>query len=544
MSIPLLTLMKMRSHTRPAIPIQGYKQLCLRSCWASIVIALTACTTVGPDFEKPEAPVAEGWLETAGKSIRIEGGDNREWWKSFNDPALESLIQYAYENNPTLEIAGLRVYEGRANLGIASGLKYPQFQQLRGSIDRIELSENGDPIGNLPQPVIDASDTSFTNYRLGFDAVWELDFWGRYSRIEQAAVASLAARTAAYDAVLVSLTGEVASTYILLRTLEERLAVARVNEQIQQRGLEISSVRFRNELTTELDPSQARVLLKNTQARIPRLEVALRQAENALSQLLGMTPGGVRSIIGGSAAIPETPATIAVGLPADLLRRRPDIRQAEFLAASQSAAIGVAKAELYPAFRLGGTIGYTADSTGDLVDSDSIFSIAGIGFGWNILNYGRIKNKVRANDARFQQTLANYENAVLNAAREVENGQTSFLRSHEEVKFLHEASSSARRAVDIALIQYRDGLSGYTSVLLTQRSLLLQEDLLTSARGRLAGNLVGLYRSLGGGWQLREGNEIISDEARDSMRQRTDWGDMLDESQPVDNKPGNNLNPQ
>jgi len=521
---------------------QGYRQRCSRLCWASLVVILTACTTVGPDFEKPDAPVAEGWLETAGESIRIQGGDNQEWWKNFNDPALETLIQHAYENNPTLEIAGLRVYEGRANLGIASGLKYPQFQQLRAGVDRIELSENGEPIGNLPQPVIDASDTSFTNYRVGFDAVWELDFWGRFSRIEQAAVASLAARTAAYDAVLVSLTGEVASTYILLRTLEERLAVARVNEIIQRRGLEITSVRFRNDLTTELDPSQARVLLKNTQALIPRLEIALRQTENGLSQMLGMTPGGVRSVIGGGSTIPETPATVAVGLPADLLRRRPDIRQAEYLAASQSAAIGIAKADLYPALRLGGSIGYTADSTGDLVNSDSLFSIAGIGFGWNILNYGRIKNRVRANDARFQQTITNYQNAVLNAAREVENSQTAFLRSHEEVKFLQEAATSARRAVDIALIQYRDGLSSYTSVLLTQRSLLLQEDLLTSARGRLAGNLVGLYRALGGGWQLREGDEFISEDARESMRQRTDWGDMLDEGQPVDNEPGENSN--
>ena len=176
------------------------------------------------------------------------------------------------------------------------------------------------------------------------------------------------------------------------------------------------------------------------------------------------------------------------------------------------------------------------------MNSDSLFSIAGIGFGWNILNYGRIKNRVRANDARFQQTITNYQNAVLNAAREVENSQTAFLRSHEEVKFLQEAATSARRAVDIALIQYRDGLSSYTSVLLTQRSLLLQEDLLTSARGRLAGNLVGLYRALGGGWQLREGDEFISEDARESMRQRTDWGDMLDEGQPVDNEPGENSN--
>lgn len=493
-----------------------------------LALSLGACTQVGPDFEKPDAPLLEGWLEISDDRIAPEGGDQRDWWESFNDPALEALIEHAYKNNPTLEIAGLRVYEGRANLGIATGLKYPQIQQLSGGIESIELSENADPIGNLPQAVIDGTDTTFTNYRIGFDAVWEIDFWGRFSRIEQAAVASLSARTAAYDAVLVSLTGEVASTYILLRTLEERLAVARSNVEIQQRGFEISSVRFRNELTSELDPSQAKVLVTNTQALIPRLESALRQAENALSQLLGMTPGGVRKIIGGAGAIPQTPATVAVGLPADLLRRRPDIRQAEFLAATQSAAIGVAKADLYPAFRLGGAIGYAADSTGDLSDSDSLFSVGGIRFGWNIFNYGRIKNKVRANDARFQQTLAGYERAVLNAAREVENGQTAFLRSHEEIEFLQQSSEAAQRAVDIALVQYRDGIVDYTSVLLTQRSLLLQQDLLTAARGRLAGNLVGLYRALGGGWQLREGNDFVAEDVRETMQQRTNWGTLLD----------------
>ena len=521
----------MKTHCQPRLTLatQRYSRRGVTILLGATALLLTACAQVGPDFEKPEAPVAEGWLEIADDRIAPEGGDQRDWWKNFNDPALEALIQHAYENNPTLEIAGLRVYEGRASLGVATGLKYPQIQQLGAGIQRIELSENAEPISNLPQAVIDGADTTFKNYRLGFDAVWEIDFWGRFSRIEQAAVANLGARTAAYDAVLVSLTGEVASTYILLRTLEERLAVARSNEKIQQRGLEISSVRFNNELTSELDPSQARVLLKGTQALIPRLEAALRQTENALSQLLGMTPGGVRSIIGGAGGIPETPATIAVGVPADLLRRRPDIRQAEFLAASQSAAIGVAKADLYPAFRLGGAIGYAADSTGDLSDSDSLFSIAGISFSWNIFNYGRIKNKVRANDARFQQTLANYERAVLNAAREVENGQSAFLRSHEEVVFLEESAAAAQRAVDIALTQYRDGLASYTSVLLTQRSLLLQEDLLTGARGRLAGNLVGLYRSLGGGWELREGNEFVSDEIRDRMQQRTNWGDLLDQ---------------
>ena len=505
-----------------------------RGLLAGVAVAalfLSACTNVGPDFEQPEGPEFEGWLESADERIAPDAGDHREWWKNFNDPALEALIQHAYRNNPTLEIAGLRVYEGRANLGIASGFKYPQIQRLSGGVERIQLSENAEPIGNLPQAVIDGADLSFTNYRVGFDAVWEIDFWGRFSRIEQVAVANLSARTAAYDAVLVSLTGEVASTYILLRTLEERLAVARANERIQKRGFEISSVRYRNELTSELDPSQARVLLANTRALIPRLESSLRQAENALSQLLGMSPGGVRGIIGDAGGIPQTPSTVAVGLPADLLRRRPDIRQAEFLAATQSASIGVAKADLYPAFRLGGSIGYAAGSTGDLADSDSVFGVGGIRFSWNIFNYGRIKNKVRANDARFQQTLAGYERAVLNAAREVENGQTAFLRSHEEVRHLQESSEAAERAVDIALTQYRDGIVDYNSVLLTQRSLLLQQDLLTSARGRLAGNLVGLYRALGGGWQLREGNEFVSEEVRETMRQRTDWDDLLDTRQ-------------
>ena len=184
--------------------------------------------------------------------------------------------------------------------------------------------------------------------------------------------------------------------------------------------------------------------------------------------------------------------------------------------------------DLYPAFRLGGSIGYAAESTGDLADSDSFFTVGGIGFSWNIFNYGRIKNKVRANDARFQQALAGYERAVLNAAREVENGQTAFLRSHEEIKFLQQSSEAAQRAVDLALTQYRDGIVDYTSVLLTQRSLLLQQDLLTAARGRLADNLVGLYRALGGGWQIREGEDFVAEDVRETMQQRTNWGDLLD----------------
>jgi NodT family efflux transporter outer membrane factor (OMF) lipoprotein len=427
------------------IPSRGGKNTSF-GCMAAALM-LCGCAAVGPDFEKPEAPTPEGWLETAESKLSTDASDHREWWKSFGDPALEALIQRAYEENQALEIAGLRVYEARANLGFAVGTLYPQVTQARLSADGIQLSENSEPIAYLPPLVQQGVDTDFSTYRLGFDAAWELDFWGRFRRIVEAADSSLAARVAAYDVALVTVTAEVASAYIMLRTLEQRLAVARSNLQIQQRSQEISGVRFRNELTSELDVVQATVQLKNTEALIPRLEAALRKVENALSLLIGATPGEVRKIIGGPADIPVTPTSVAVGMPADLLRRRPDIRQAEYVAAMQSARIGITKAELYPAFILAGTIGYSADDVSDITDSDSFGGIYGAGFRWKIFNFGRVKNRVRANDARLQQLLAGYQLTVLNALREVENAQTAFVRSQEEVASLAEASASARRAV-------------------------------------------------------------------------------------------------
>jgi NodT family efflux transporter outer membrane factor (OMF) lipoprotein len=483
---------------------------------------------VGPDFEKPDAPTPEGWLESAEAGVSTDASDHRDWWKSFNDPALEALIQRAFDENQALEIAGLRVYEAHAQLGFAKGTLYPQVMSARLSADDIELSENAEPVSYLPPLTQTGVDTKYQTYRLGFDAAWELDFWGRFRRIVEAADSNLAGRVAAYDAALVSLTGEVASTYILLRTLEERLAVARSNLKVQQRSQEISGVRFRNELTSELDVVQATVQVKNTEALIPRLEAALRQVENALSLLIGAMPGEVRSIIGDVADIPAIPSSVAVGMPTDLLRRRPDIRQAEYVAATQSALIGVTKAELYPAFSLAGTIGFAAEDFGDLTDSDSSTRIIGGGFRWNIFNFGRVKNRVRANDARLQQALTGYELAVLNALREVENAQTAFVRSQEEVVSLTEASTSARRAVDLANIQYRDGISDFERVLIAQEALLFQEGLLTDARGRVARNLVSIYRALGGGWQIREGKDFISTESKDAMRERTNWGDLLD----------------
>ncbi|MEN8693163.1 MAG: efflux transporter outer membrane subunit [Desulfobacterales bacterium] len=509
-----------------AIPIQTTLKAAL-GCLAAMLL-LSGCAAVGPDFKKPDLPTPEGWLETADPRLSTEEGDYRDWWKSFADPALEALIQRAYQDNLALEIAGLRVYEARAQLGVAVGTLYPQRTQAYLSYEYFNLSENAEPISYLPPLVQEGVKTDFSNYRLGFGTVWELDFWGKFRRIVEAADASLAAQIAAYDTVLVTVTGELASAYILLRTLEQQLEVARSNADIQRRSAEIADVRRRNELASELDVVQAEVQLKNTEASIPRLEAALREVENALSMLLGAAPGEVRTIIGGAADIPATPTSVAVGLPADLLRRRPDIRQAEYLAAFQSARIGITKAELYPSFRLGGTIGYAAEDLSDLFKGGSVAGLFGAGFSWNILNFGRIKNRVRANDARFQQALANYEAVLLNALREVENAQNGFLRAQEEVALLAGASQTARRAVDLALVRYSDGIADFTRVLTAQRALELQEGRLTDARGRVARNLIDIYRALGGGWQIREGEDFIPADAKDAMRERTNWGDLLE----------------
>ena len=519
---------------RPSFQAVWEVDRCLRRLtFTALLVTLTGCAMVGPDFETPEAEVAETWLATDRPEISGDPGDEGEWWKTFNDPTLDRLIETAYAQNLTLQLAGLRVYEARAILGYATGTLYPQVQGLNGSAANIELSENSEPISNLPPPIDSLADTRFDRYALSFDAAWELDFWGRFRRGVESADAHLAATIATYDDILVTLSGEVATAYIVMRTMEQRLAYARNNVAIQRRSLEIAEVRNRNELVSELDVQLARSLLEATESTIPLLETGIERTQLALGQLLGLQPGELSAIITGPGDIPEAPEAIAVGIPADLLRRRPDIRRHEMQAAAQSARIGIAKADFYPAIRLGGMIGWSADSSGDLFDSGSGMSLAGVGFNWKILNYGRLRNNVRVQDARFQQTLVAYEHSVLNAAREVEDGLARFSRAGERVDHLHASVLAARRAVELAQAQYRDGVISYTLVLDAQQFLSLNEDLLAAARGEEVRSLVATYKALGGGWQIREGNDYISEEHRNIMQQRTNWGELMEASSVV-----------
>ena len=491
-----------------------------------LLVILTGCAAVGPDFIRLEAQVADRWQASAHPNVSAVEGEYREWWTVFGDPVLDSLVQSAYRQNLPLQIAGIRILEARAQLGVAVGNIYPQLQQVRADVSRVELSDH--------QPNASGSlDSSFNDASAGFDIGWELDLWGRFRRGVEAADADMLASIADYDDVLVSLTASVASAYVLIRTFEERLAIARENAAIQEESMRITEARFQNGATTELDVQQARTLLLNTKASIPPLETGLQQAKHALSILLGLPPGNLEDMLGAPGVIPAAPALVAIGIPAELLRRRPDIRRAELQAAAQSARIGIAESDLYPHFSLVGSIGLRASDTfnsdlGDLFQLNSLEAFAGPSLTWDVFNYGRIKNNVRVQDARLQQLIVNYRNTVLEASREVEDALVGFLQSQEQVTYLAESVEAARRSVDLALLQYRDGLADYQRVLDTEQALFLQQDQLVTGRGTIATNLIAMYRAMGGGWEIRTGKAFVPGEIEETMRNRSDWGELLD----------------
>jgi NodT family efflux transporter outer membrane factor (OMF) lipoprotein len=508
---------------------------CFGRVIAALIIPLVLISgcAVGPDYIRPSAPEPQEWIEKDDPRLSDRSADLSQWWTVFNDPVLNSLIEKAFQQNLPLRIAGLRIMEARAELGIVIGNQYPQLQQFRGDLTRTSASEH---TANT-QPI---ADFNFYSSNIGFDAAWEMDFWGRFRRAVDSGVWNLDASVAAYDDILVTLTAEVARTYILIRTLQTRLTIARENVKIQKRSLEIAEVRFKGGDVTELDVTQSRALLGSTQASIPRIEARLRQAENALAVLLGRLPEDVVSLLSDIRPIPQAPDEVAVGLPAELLRRRPDIRAAEGQMAAQCSLIGVAKADLYPHFSLFGSVGLSASdaaltaagfpggsSLGDLWDSDAIEVFGGLSFGWDVFNYGRLKNRVRVQDARFQQLVVNYKNTVLRAAQEVEDGVAAFLNTRDEVQELSVSVAAASRSVDLASIQYREGLVDYQRVIDSQRFLAQIENLHASREGAEAQSLVAIYKALGGGWEIREGKDFVPEETKETMGKRTDWGDLL-----------------
>ena len=500
---------------------KSHSQAFLLVLLVTATLWLSGCMMVGPHYVRPPAPTADQWIETGEQSMKRESADGGAWWTVFSDPVLTTLVETAYRQNPSLRAAGVRVLEAQARRGIAIGTLFPQQQDAFGVYSSNELSENRT---NQSSSLLTRD---FDDWQVGFDATWELDLWGRFRRGIEAADAELLASVATYDDVLVSLVAEVARNYTLLRTLEERLAVARENVAIQERSFEIADAKFTGGTVTELDSVQAASLLQDTEAQIPGLESDIRQTQNILCLLLGIPPQDLQYLLGGSQPIPSPPAGVAIGIPADLLRRRPDIRRSERQLAAQSAQIGIAKADLFPSFALFGTISLASQDFDDLFKGGSFENFGGPSFRWAILNYGRIQNNIRVQDARFQALIGDYENTVLQAQGEVENAIAAYLGAQRQVTFLTGSVGSAARAVELAEFQYREGAVDYTRVLNTQQFLVAEQDRLVVTRGSVALNLVALYKALGGGWELREGNDFVPEETKRQMIERIRWGEML-----------------
>lgn len=479
---------------------------------------------VGPKFVRPKVPINKKWIALDTATFVTRTTFDSTWWTVFGDSTLNRLVELAYHQNLPLQIAGLRILEARAQLAIAVGRQFPQTQALFCNVTNLGVSENiSDAIG---------IDRNFWNYQVGFDASWELDFWGKFHKEIKAQTDVVFTTIFDYDYALVSLAAEIARTYSMIRTYEVLIKQARQNAQLQLEGLRIAESRYHNGATSELDVSQATTLLESTRTSIPQLEISLIQSQNALCTLIGQTTGTTQLLLQDSQGIPTAPQEVSVIVPAELLQRRSDIRSAEFQAAAQCARIGIAKSELYPKIQLFGAIS-TQASSGTGVPSTNLFSLGSILYAlgprlvWPILNYGQISNNVRVQDARLQQLLINYQNTVLKAAQEVEDGLTGYIKAREAIIFAQNAAKSAQRSVDLALIQYREGAADYQRVLEAQRSLLQEENSLTQARSAIAINLISLYKALGGGWELRRGQSIITDSTQIEMQHRTNWGNLL-----------------
>jgi NodT family efflux transporter outer membrane factor (OMF) lipoprotein len=501
---------------------------------AASCLALTACV-VGPDFITPSAPVADRFIGANGHGINSRHKEHWDWWKSFQDPTLNRLIDLAYNQNLTLLSAGTRVLQARAVLSIAVGSFYPQVQQGTGSL----LFNRSSAATMLDAPT--AKNLFFWSDALALQAVWELDFWGKFRRGVESADGAYLASIASYDDVLVSLLGDVAATYIGIRVTEQLLTIAQTNVRRQQQSLALAQAKYGGGGTAELDVFQATNVLGETQAAISLLTIQLQQGQNALCVLLGIPPQPLGALLARSRGqIPSPQGAITIGIPAELLRRRPDIRAAELAALAQSAQIGIAEAELYPAISITGTFGGSAStanghSLNEVVRPKGNTYAFGPAFQWNILNYGQITNNVRLQDAKLQQLLIDYQSRVLKAQQEVDNGISTFLLSRVEAGYRRKSVRAARSAFTAALVQYDQGATEFTTVLVSEQNVLQAESNLAVTLGNVAQGSTAIYRALGGGWQIREDSFFVTAAIRDQMRARTDWGRLLpaaDEPQP------------
>lgn len=491
------------------------------------VLVLTACTTLGPDYEEPEVAWLSNWQSDlygqVGRPEQQAELDVRFWWRVFNDPVLNELIETARRENPTLRIAGLRILESRAVLGIASSNRYPQLQQASGAVNYVDNRERGGPAGDRDQ--------SFTGYRAGLDVGWELDFWGRFRRGIESAEAGFFASITAQQDVQVLLSAQVADLYFAYRTTLLRIEIARENAAIQKRSFEITEKIYESGQGSELDLQQAKTQYLATLSTIPELEATLIQLRNALGAVLGRAPGDVPELVSVAGELPVIEQAVIQEIPARLLLRRPDLRTAAWQVAAQSAQIGIAEADYYPAITLLGSIGRSADTLD--ASPDTLRTIVGPALTWNIFDYGRIRNNVRLQDVRLQQAIEFFQDSVLQAAREIDDAAIRVIKTGEQQLVLDDALRAAERSLGLANTRYQEGYADFQRVLEAQRALFAQAERELVIQGAHISAVIELYRAIGGGWLDMPVEQLVPESVREAMRDRTNWGDLLSTPLPV-----------
>ena len=519
------------------------KQLLSLGIAAGVIVMSSGCVKVGPDFMGVgKANIPKKWESKRAYS----NSEIAQWWKIFHDPVLNNLVQKTYAQNLDIKSAGLRIVQARAALGISEGFAFPQVQTLSG--DAVS-SRTG--MGSSSHDVAGAG--------INFDMGWEMDIWGKYARGIEASQADLYASVASYDSIIVSVIAEVARNYIYYRTAEERIAYARRNIAIQARVVELTEIQFNTGNVSELDVQQSRTQLYGTRSTLPQFELSKVKAQNAIAVLLGVNPQQLEGILKskksytdtidqylvdskGAIQIREDDTHLDIALipvanfnphnkiDAELLARRPDLKVAEYTAQSKNALIGAAKAELYPHFSLFGNIGINSNTaSGSWVSAgDAVGISVGPSFSWNIFQYGRIKNRVRLQDAAFEESLVNYNKKVLIAVSEVSNALNGYRLTQKQQKENKLAVDAAARAFNISAVQYNEGLTGYERLLSTVEKLTIQQDKHAQIKGELAANVIALYKALGGGWQMSRGKAYVSAQTAEKMKARIDWGRYLD----------------
>lgn len=461
---------------------------CLTLC---ATLGLTACVTVGPDYRQPSMTVPTGWsrLDESARPVAspAEIGDLSQWWRSLNDPLLSALVTEAVQSSPDLRSVQARLRESRARRAVASADRFPAVT-VSGSASRSRGSAETGRGGTT------------NHFSAGLDASWELDLFGGVRRGTEAAEADLKSSVARLQDARVSLVAEVALDYVEVRSLQVRLRIARDNLASQSETLQLTEWRAQAGLVGSQDVDQARTSREQTRAQIPSLETGLAEAEHRLDLLLGKPPGTLHSRLAASGDLPALPGLVAVGIPADTLRQRPDVQAAERTLAAETARVGVAEAARYPSFKLSGSIGLEALTLGALGNSGAATSSLLAGITSPLFDAGRLQSRVEIQDAVRQQAEVAYEKTVLTALQEVENGLVALAGSRQRSEALAIAAEAARSAADLARQRYSAGLIDFQSVLDTQRSQLSVEDSLATAQsdGLLA--LIRLYKALGGGW--------------------------------------------